>query len=244
METGIKQDPGMAEPQLTIAQTNAIKNALLGAAADGETDLVQILVHFGANPNSADEDGCTAVSMAAAQGHTATVRALVECGADVNTADVRGSTPLHVAVIHDNDNAAVIWTLVRGGGANTASLDSRGMKARDLARPGSSADKLLEWLEGLQDHKARNADKRAEGFECPVCLEETKGDAFAFVPCGHRVCPGCWAKMRARDMNKCPKCRAPILHGEPQDSWPDRHPLYSRFCVEVPRVETLLPHRH
>ena len=33
-----------------------------------------------------------------------------------------------------------------------------------------------------------------------------------------------------------PPClsRAPIAHGEPQDSWSDKHPLYSRFCVEVP----------
>jgi predicted amidophosphoribosyltransferase len=53
------------------------------------------------------------------------------------------------------------------------------------------------------------------------------------------VCPGCWANMRARGTNKCPKCRAPILHGEPQDLFPDEHPLYSRFCVQFPRAGRL-----
>jgi hypothetical protein len=64
-------------------------------------------------------------------------------------------------------------------------------------------------------------------------LEDTKGDGIAFVPCGHRVCPGCWANMRVRDMDKCPKCRAPIAHGVPQDLFPDEHRLFSRCCVEV-----------
>jgi hypothetical protein len=67
---------------------------------------------------------------------------------------------------------------------------------------------------------------------------ETIGDGIAFVPCGHRVCPGCCEKMRERDVHNCPQCRAPIAHGEPQDSWPDRHPLYARFCVEGPRGST------
>jgi ankyrin repeat protein len=175
----------MSYPPLTIAQTDAIKNALLEAAADGGTKVLRTLVHFGANPNSADDEGCTAVYMAAEHGHTETVRALVELGADVNTADeygctpvwvasfqghtetVRalveygadvnkadntGCTPLHNAVHHDNahnDNTAMIWTLVREGVANIASLNRYEMNARDLAltNPGSIADKVLQWLE-------------------------------------------------------------------------------------------------
>jgi hypothetical protein len=137
----------------------------------------------------------------------------------------------------------MMWRLVLECCVNPACRNRDGKRARDLAHPGSRpsrAYRLLECLEGLQApghtlYTAANAEKRAEGFECPVCLEETKGDAIAFVPCGHRVCPGCWANMRARDMNKCPKCRAPILHGAPQESLPDQQRLYSRFCVEVPQ---------
>ena len=139
------------------------------------------------------------------------------------------------------DNAAAVWLLVEGG-ANPASLNRDGKTARDVAPPGGRAYKALEWLEELPDpkHAEANAQKRADGFECPVCLEDTQGEAVAFVPCGHRVCPGCWADMRARGVDNCPACRAPIAHGEPQDSWNDRHPLYARFCVEVagPRAST------
>ena len=39
--------------------------------------------------------------------------------------------------------------------------------------------------------------------------------------------------MRAHGTNKCPHCRARIAQAEPQDSFPDQYPLYSRFCVEV-----------
>ena len=235
----------MSYPPLTIAQTNVIKNTLLKAAADGETKFLQAMVIFGANPNYSDDTGCTVVCMAAAHGHTETVRALVELGADVNTADNTGCTPLHVAVRHDsarNDNAAMIWTLVRGGGANAASLNHAGKRARDLARPGSSADKVLQWLEedARKDasYKTPNDYNRTKETDCPVCLEELKGDAIVLVPCGHRACPGCWADMRAKHEDKCPLCRAPIAHGMPQNLWRDEHPLYSRFCVEVPRAST------
>jgi hypothetical protein len=217
------------------------------AASQGHTETVRVLEHWcRADVNAADQWGCTPLFVAAEMGHTETVRALVECDgiADLNIADDFGNTPLHVAAVHDN--AAVIWTLVRSGGAKTGSLNHDGKTARDLAPRGSSAYKTLEYLQELHApghalYTAANAKKRADGFECPVCLEDTKGDGIAFVPCGHRVCPGCWADMRAQHMDKCPNCRAPIAHGAPQDLFPDQHPLYSRFCVEVREPQGSLP---
>jgi hypothetical protein len=182
-----------------------------------------------------------AILQAAADGDAKHLQLLVMLGVNPNSTDSMGRTPLHVAAIHDH--AAVIWVLVRECGANPASLNRDGKTARDLAPAGSSAYKALEWLEELPDPKyaEANAKKRVDGFECPVCLEDTKGEAIAFAPCGHRVCPGCWAKMREHHTDTCPACRAPIAHGEPQDSWPDRHPLYSRFRVEVGGPQESLP---
>ncbi len=55
-------------------------NALLKAAAEGDTKIVQTLVHFGVNPNSADIAGCTALHIAAIHDKPAVVWALVlEC---------------------------------------------------------------------------------------------------------------------------------------------------------------------
>jgi hypothetical protein len=86
-----------------------------------------------------------------------------------------------------------------------------------------------------KNYNKENVDHR-EGYEyeCPLCMDDEKGDVIAFVPCGHRVCPGCWADMRARDIYNCPQCRALIAHGGRQESLPDELCLFSRFCVEVP----------
>jgi hypothetical protein len=203
-------------PPLTKAQKDAQTIGLLKAAEEGDSKLVKTLVCFGVNPNSADGAGCTA---------------------------------LHIAAIHDKP--AVVWALVLECGVNPASLNRDGKKARDLAPPGSSAYKALEWLEELQTPKHtitatakkdlidRNAKKRAAPFECALCLEEKK-DVVAIVPCGHRVCLKCWEKMRLNDTKNCPHCRAQILHGVPQKQWPDEHPLYARFGVEVGGAQAAL----
>lgn len=108
----------------------------------------------------------------------------------------------------------------------------------------SRAEKLLEWQKELKYPKhalnatakkaliEENAKRRADGFLCPLC-QEMMYDGIALVPCGHRVCRECWAEMRGRGAYRCPQCRAPIFDGMPQDSWPDQHPLYARFGVEV-----------
>jgi ankyrin repeat protein len=232
------------------------------AAMYGHTKTVRALVDCGADARTANSNGWTPIFLAASYGHTETVRALVECGADVNTADNGGWTPiflaasrghtetvralvrsgadpcptLHTAAKHDCSD--VIWMLVRECGVDPACLDRYGRRARDLAAPGSRAEALLRCLEaweapGHPVYTVENATKRVDGFECPVCLEDTTGDGIAFVPCGHRVCPGCWAGLCARGLRACPKCRGLIAHGEPQGSLPDEQKLYSRFCVEI-----------
>ena len=105
-----------------------------------------------------------------------------------------------------------------------------GNKARDFLPHDSRAFKLLECLEAWQAPEHKNYNKENV---------EQRGDAIAFVPCGHRVCPGCWADMRARDIYNCPQCRALITHGGRQESLPDELRLFSRFCVEVPRARRL-----
>jgi ankyrin repeat protein len=52
----------------------------------------------GANPNSPERLGQTALMWAAAEGHTAVVRALIEAGADLNARLDSGFTPFFFAV--------------------------------------------------------------------------------------------------------------------------------------------------
>jgi hypothetical protein len=257
------------------------------AAKLGHIETVQALVERGAEVNTGNFFGETPLFIAASGGFTETVRALAARGADIDTASkFGGETPLFIAA--SNGHMETVWALVMLGadpvpalltaalradtkltwrlvsecGVDPASRNRHGQKALDLVRAGSNEYKLLEWLEGLQNHppdlgpgasradksltyidwfyhrgdapcKEDNDAKRAAGFLCPVC-QYTSLDGIACVPCGHRVCPDCWADMREQHQDKCPQCRAPIAHGEPQDSWSDKHPLYSRFCVEVP----------
>jgi hypothetical protein len=216
------------------------------------------LVACGADVDAADALGRTPVWLAAWGGHTACVRALAARGADASAADHAGRTPLDVAA--ENGHAAcaralveggadpgptlraaarddapdVIWLLVRECGAI---LPARATWLR-LAPPGSRAAGLLAALEAWQApghavHAVWNAARRAASFACSVCREETHGDGVAFVACGHRVCPGCWADMRARGVRRCPECRAPIAHGAPQAALPAQQKLFARFCVEA-----------
>ena len=293
-------------PRTIVTRTIAGKDAILAAAAKGDTRAVLALVKSGTDPNTTDARGATPVWVAAENGHTQTVRALVQCGADAstpkeggetpvfaaafsghtetvralvkechanpNTADELGFTPIVIAahndksetvraLVHDcradpfpalvdaaiHDDTEMIWRLVRECGVDPACRNRDGKTARDLAPPRSRqsrAFKLLECMEAWQApghdvYTQNNADKRADGFQCPVCRRETKGDAIAFVPCGHRVCPGCWAGLRARNMHRCPQCRAPIWHGALSKSIPDQHMLFSRFCVELPRASAV-----
>jgi len=288
-------------PRTIVTRTIAGKDAILAAAAKGDTRAVLALVKSGTNPNTTDARGATPVWVAAENGHTQTVRALVQCGADAstpkeggetpvfaaafsghtetvralvkechanpNTADELGFTPIVIAahndksetvraLVHDcradpfpalvdaaiYDDTEMIWKLVRECGFDPACRNRDGNTARDLARPGSRAYQLLQCLEKLQApghtlYTLENEDKRAERFECPFCLE-TRGDAIAFFPCGHRVCPSCWPGLRDAD-SPCPLCREPILHGVMQRRFPDGHKLFSRFCVQFPRARRL-----
>ena len=50
---------------------------------------------------------------------------------------------------------------------------------------------------------------------CPVCMEPTKDDWFAF-PCGHSICSECNDKMLERQYLSCPTCRTPREGVSPQ----------------------------
>jgi ankyrin repeat protein len=224
-----------ADPDTATAQRDGYTPVCF-AASYGHTETVLALVkECGADPNAANRFRNTPVYLAAANGHTETARALVHFGADPFPA-------LLAAAQHDDTE--MIWTLVRECGVDPACRNRDGERARDLAPPRSRASRACKLLECLEEWQApghavytqNNADKRVDGFECPVCLEDTTGHAIAFVPCGHRVCPGCWAGLRARNIHRCPQCRAPIWHGAPPISIPDQQRLFSRFCVELPRA--------
>ena len=85
------------------AEVNAVdfsfrrRTALIQASQQGMYTTVQLLLRHGANPNIADEEGCTALTMASQMGHTATVKLLLRCGALVDWRMNNGRTGLQQA---------------------------------------------------------------------------------------------------------------------------------------------------
>ena len=97
----------------------AVQLGRKGAAAE-----VRRLLHAGADPNAADENGATALHHAAALGQEEVVAALVEGGASVNQRSERGASALMGAALCGRSR--VVWQLL-GLGADHAAVATGGV---------------------------------------------------------------------------------------------------------------------
>jgi ankyrin repeat protein len=94
-------------------------SALHWAVLADRTDLVELLLGAGANPNAKNRYGVTPLSVACENGDAAVVEALLKAGSDPNVALVSGETPLMTAARTGN-SAAVRLLLAHG-----VSIDAR-----------------------------------------------------------------------------------------------------------------------
>ena len=73
------------------------------AAANGESDLVKMLIARGADPSGAASDGTTPFYAACQHGSVAVLRLLHGCGVDMEQADeADGTSPVHIAAAEGN----------------------------------------------------------------------------------------------------------------------------------------------
>eukprot|EP00118_Oscarella_pearsei_P021922 m.249626 g.249626 ORF g.249626 m.249626 type:complete len:1164 (+) comp40306_c0_seq20:82-3573(+) len=81
------------------------KTALHAFAADPTLEEVtRELLKYGADPDAADQDGCTPVHVASRRNNSSALTALSEAGADINATDKEGNTPLLVALDRKFEN--------------------------------------------------------------------------------------------------------------------------------------------
>ncbi len=72
--------------------------ALIKAAGNGDSELVEALLESGADINATNEQKQTALHNAANKGHTNIVKILLDSGANANATDMFGHTPLFIPV--------------------------------------------------------------------------------------------------------------------------------------------------
>jgi hypothetical protein len=116
----------------------------------------------------------------------------------------------------------------------SACIDPSDVLSAVAARAGhADTAALLAWLEALEDaapaHRDAN-DAARRSFACPACLGST--DPLVLVPCGHRVCRGCWSALGDAHA-ACAQCGVRVLLAGAPGSFPPARRLRSRFCVEV-----------
>jgi len=70
-------------------------------AYQGNTDMVSLLLEYGADPNLANEKGVAPLALAGGEGHVDTVQLLVQCGAQINRVDSDGVCALVMAAQKD-----------------------------------------------------------------------------------------------------------------------------------------------
>jgi ankyrin repeat protein/energy-coupling factor transporter ATP-binding protein EcfA2 len=112
------------------AKNSTGETPLITATKSGFADVVECLVHGGADVNFPTEDGDTPIQLAVRKGDVELVTRLFRLGADINVPNSRGNTALHTAVY--GDNRLLVQQLVKHGADRTI-RNSSGYTPFDLA---------------------------------------------------------------------------------------------------------------
>uniref|UniRef100_A0A8C6CVF5 Protein phosphatase 1 regulatory subunit n=1 Tax=Moschus moschiferus TaxID=68415 RepID=A0A8C6CVF5_MOSMO len=131
----------------------------LAACSSGDADEVRRLLARGADVDTANVDGLTALHQACIDENLDMVKFLVENGASVNQQDNEGWTPLHAAASCGYLNIAEYFI---NHGASVGIVNSEGEVPSDLAEEPAMKDLLLEQVkkQGLDLEQARRQEEQ------------------------------------------------------------------------------------
>jgi len=107
--------------------------------AVGSTNMMELLLKYGADVNAADAKGWTALHMACFRGKGDEAEFLIKNGADIEKGNRHGESPLMMAVKADHWACADLLVIC---GADTERENKNGDSAMDLARNVGNKDML------------------------------------------------------------------------------------------------------
>lgn len=134
------------------------RTAISWAAARNDSQTVETLLNFGANPNIASFNGWTPLLWASKTRTTSSLKILLNAGADVNQRTSHLSTALHMAAIFQND-IEFLEALVRGG-ADMHARRSNG----DTPLICAAEENRVRCMAYLLDHSANIEDVNYDGY--------------------------------------------------------------------------------
>lgn len=140
---GVKVTESLSRPGSVLVNSRDIgsgETALHIVAKRRDAVWIRFLTGKGADPNIADENGVTPLTVAANLGFVDGVEALLDAGAHVDDASATGETPL-ISAIHRRD--ATIVELLLEHGANPDRTDNSGRSARDYAELLGPGNRML-----------------------------------------------------------------------------------------------------
>ncbi len=116
---------------------------------------LRFLLSKGANPNIADKNGATPLSMAAQLGFSEGVQILAERGAAVDVPNSTGETPL-ISAVHRRDTGLVRMLIEKGADADRT--DNSGRSARDYAVLLGARSNMLDEIERAEAERGKSAE--------------------------------------------------------------------------------------
>ncbi|KAJ4353746.1 uncharacterized protein N0V89_005476 [Didymosphaeria variabile] len=124
------------------ADINAVegkeKTALHLAVAHGRDDIVELLVHYGANVKARSDGKWTPLHNACQQGSVKIIRILLGAGAEINARLLNGMTSLHIAA--QNDHLDVVQCLLEREDCKRTARDAFGITPFILAAKQKNKD--------------------------------------------------------------------------------------------------------
>lgn len=126
-----------------IARNNFGVSAIIQAANNGHTNVVEALINYGANIEDESNNGKTSLHWACYWGHYSTVQLLIQKGANISTIDVEGMTPLMSATF--KKHILIVKLLLRKG-ASVLTTNDHGATALTIAKNQDNPD-LIAILE-------------------------------------------------------------------------------------------------